>query len=79
MFFYHMTVLDFGRCEVRASRALTWKIYRANHFICAPEIRGIIYGHSVDQNLASHKGTVMQLIEGAAVNLGGPHRTSKIN
>ena len=26
----------------------------------------------MDQNLASHKGTVMQLIESPAVNLGAP-------
>ena len=29
-------------------------------------------GHSVNQNLASHKGTTMQLMEDPAVNLGAP-------
>ena len=36
-------------------------------------------GHSVDQNLASHKGTVMQLIESPAVDLKAPSTENKQN
>ena len=51
-----------SRFEVGASRAPTWKIYRAHHFIGVPAIRALFTGHSVDRDLANHKGTVMQLI-----------------